>query len=116
MSGIFLLSFDGSYELTMDVSQLESSLSILEGRLESILEDPRAYDDVFPISAQCLYFHLVGQNYMRKYSIMHDCSISKRALEYLHEGIKLSIRQLDSADGKSLLENCRLHRASYSHV
>lgn len=82
-------------------SQIENSLSVLEGRLESLNENPKDYVDVFPVSAQCLYFHLAGQDYLRKYSITPDPSISKKALESLHEGIKLSIRQLDSADGES---------------
>eukprot|EP01031_Cornospumella_fuschlensis_P039340 gene39340-47885_t len=89
----------------MDSSQVEASLSILEERLESLKEDPTSYDDVFPMAARCLYFHLAGQDYMRKYSLMPDSSVPKRALEALHEGIKLAIRELDSADALCMLGN-----------
>jgi hypothetical protein len=97
----------------MNEQALLQSIFILESRINSVTkeemygnaEEKANLELVFPLSAQCLYFYLIGESYFQLFSLSqkNDEKTKKwsdKAIENLENGMRLVSQVLEPHEGR----------------
>jgi hypothetical protein len=80
------------------IINLNKKILLLEQRILELKENPIDFIDVFPVHAQCLHFHLLGEAYLEYATIFPEKVNTSKWISILHDGLQLSVQELDAAD------------------